>query len=77
MAEKQTKVIEICFAGSNSLGGGILNEFGIDLFKEVDTFRWVICVNFDSFGMIEEELIRLKINDYIIVERRNMIVSKK
>lgn len=77
MAEKQTKVIEICFAGSNSLAGGIFNEFGIDLFKEVDTYRWVVCVNYESFSLIEEECIRLKINDYIIVERRNMIVSKK
>lgn len=71
MAEKQTKVIEICFAGSNSFAGGIINEFGIDLLKKVNKFRWVICINSESFSLIEEECIRLKIDDYIIVERRN------
>ena len=75
MAEKQIKIIEICFAGSNSLMGGIINEFGVDLLKEVNTFRWIIFVNQESFEMIKQECSKNKIKDYILAERRSMVVS--
>jgi hypothetical protein len=77
MDEKKVKVIEICFAGSNSVRGTIFEEHGFEVFKNLHTYKWIILVNLDSFGIIKDECKSMKIENYIIADRRSMVVSEK
>ena len=76
MNEKPIKIIEICFAGSNSIGGTIFNEHGIEVVKRMNEYEWVILANPPSFDMLEDECKSLKIESYVIADRLSARVSK-
>lgn len=71
---KQNRLIEIVTAGHNSVLGTIYHEFGKDI-EYLNDYSWVIFTNTDSFGMIEDECKSLKLEEYIIADRRTMIVK--
>lgn len=77
MEEKKIKILEICHAGSNSIMGGMGYEMGFDNVSKFNEFKWVILSNFESFGMLEDECKEIKLKDYIIADRRTMVISGK
>jgi hypothetical protein len=67
------KVIEIVFAGSYSVRGAICETLKDK--EEMKDFGWVICTNIESFEMIKQECEELALTDYIIVDRKSMVVK--
>ena len=74
---KEYNVIEIVFAGSNSVLGTILSTMKYDFdISTLNRYIWVIFVDFMSFDMIEDECNELQIEDYILADRKSIRSSK-
>lgn len=65
-------VIEILFAGTNSILGGIAKE---GKHAEMHNYCWIILANPDSLDMLEDECKQLKLPEYIIADRKSMKIK--
>lgn len=73
--KKVSKLIEIVYAGSDSVKGTIIKNFGVGIYNKINTYSWMIMVNFEAFGMIEDECKEIEIEDFIIFDRKSAIVK--
>ncbi len=64
--------IEILFAGTNSVLGGICKE---GKHTEMDKYCWLVLANPDSLNMLEDECKELKLQEYIIADRKSMKIK--
>lgn len=71
---KDFKLITISFPGNYSLCGYIIKEYGIDVYKNINDYNWVILVPKSAIDMIACEAISLEIKTYIVVDKEGMVV---
>lgn len=72
---KEKKLIDIVFAGSNCVLGTILKEHGTLAIGNLNHYNWFIMADWNAFGLVEDECKSLKLENYIIFDRKTCIIK--
>lgn len=73
---KEIKIVEIVNVGCHSLLGAMALELSADHLIDYDKYKWIIAVNSESIEVIQDQCTGLLLTDYMIIERRTMIITK-
>lgn len=72
--KKPIRLFELVYSGSSSVLGGIC-EILKNKTDTMNDYCWVIMADVNSFGMLEDQCKELKLEEYIIADRKSMVIK--